>query len=215
MTSLPMTILLANLLFTGVVTGQSHPPGERSSSMQTIQQRVAKHLAAFKENHNPDDLAEATDLLDTLQPETSASPAQRQRFRTEKLQLELGLLGQIDSSLDPTFNFNSPPSLNVSPPPETGLPSGVDPASIADPRLRAEYEQEIKANQQKTQKYAFQMKLHQLDRRVTAQIETHLAITYSTNPDDFMELDKLIDDSYITVIHRAMLKRFVRTPHKS
>jgi hypothetical protein len=182
--------------------------------MQNIQQNVKDYLKAFHETHNPDELAEAVDLLETLQPEMVSSPKERKRFRMEKLQLQLAVLGQLDSSLEPSFNLNDLPSLNVGPPPETRLPSGVDPTSIADPRLRSEYERAISANQQKAKKYKLQSKLHQIDRRATTQIEAHLASTYSASPGDLAELDKLFDDSAVTTRRKASLRQFVRTLRK-
>ena len=179
--------------------------------MPNIQQNVTSHLKVFQETHDPDKLAEAIDLLETLQPEMVSSPTERRRLRTEKLQLQLALLGQLDSNLEPGFNLNDLPSLNVGPPPETGLPSGVDPTSIADPRLRSEYESAISANQQKAKNYKFQSKLHRINGRATAQIEAHLASTYSASPEDLAELDKLFDDSAVTARRKASLRQFVRT----
>jgi hypothetical protein len=56
-------------------------------------------------------------------------------LRRQKAQFWLEAWRRVTQATDPKFDLDDPPLLNVSPPPSTGLPAGVSPASIKNPRL--------------------------------------------------------------------------------
>src|SRR5437016_2131165 len=60
-------------------------------------------------------------------------------LRKQKAELWLATWRRVESAIDPTFNFDDQPQLNVPTPPGSRLPSGSSPEFIKDPKLRAEY----------------------------------------------------------------------------
>src|SRR5882672_1858362 len=60
--------------------------------------------------------------------------------RSEKAKLWLRAWGRLERLINRHFDFSRRPFLNIAPPSETGLPSGVAASAIKDPRLRAQYE---------------------------------------------------------------------------
>jgi len=60
---------------------------------------------------------------------------------------------RLIDAIDPNWDPNDKAVRNVAPPIETGLPSGVVPEAIKDPKLRAEYEAAIDKNRQKAERY--------------------------------------------------------------
>jgi len=75
----------------------------------------------------------------------------------------LNAWSKLETDLDPNFNFDDVPMLNIAPPEASGMPAGVDPQEISDLALRAEYEKMIEENAQKAANYK-----HQLDMREQA-----------------------------------------------
>jgi len=78
--------------------------------------------------------------------------------RDAKTRLILRLLKQVDARIDPKFNPDDAPLLNV-PPPVGGAPSGVSPTAIPDPEERRMYNLAIQRNQQKSREYSDQVDL--------------------------------------------------------
>ena len=186
-------------------------PTHQGTSMPTTQEQVMDRLKIFKDSGSLEALSEACALVESVQPMPTASLAEKKTFRTGKLTLCLVLLDFIDAKLEPDFDFSDVPALAVSPAPETGLPSGVDPSSITNAEARAGYEQAIKLNQQKAARYAFQKKLSKINRRATQQTEYHIAGTYSASREDLPGLDKLLDDTVSNGRRKASLRAFIRT----
>jgi hypothetical protein len=100
-------------------------------------------------------------------------------------------------AIDPTWDANDFPVINVTPPSASGAPSGVAPHAIKDPRLRAEYEEAIERNRQKAQRYSEQNRLHKWLKRFPKTAEEYIIRAYSKPPFDVGELKEFLQ-TYIT-----------------
>ncbi len=127
-------------------------------------------FAAFDKESEPERLREAGDCLAAVVLAAETTPAMRLATLAKWLQL----LQIVDSRLDPKFDPEDVPASTAMPPGNLGLAPGVDPAAIADPKLRAEYEREIAATRKKAVDYRMQSGLHDLDARLTPRVEAFL-----------------------------------------
>lgn len=166
-------------------TRATHVPHQQREAT-TIEHKLTELFKAFRDTGSLDALSEALALTDALAAGDAMSPEGEERSRTERSRAYLKVLGAAESKIIPNFDFRDLPSLATSPPPATGLPAGVDPVSIADPRLRAEYEQSVAADREKVAHFAFQKKLLKLSRKIAGRLEAFLNTEYSG-----MELDRM------------------------
>ena len=130
------------------------------------------------------------------------------KLRERKARLWLEAWRRVASSIDPNFDGDDLPLLNVPAPPATGLRAGVEPASIKDPKLRAEYEQSISQNSAKIKRYNEQhwLKLNAPSFFKTA--ENYLVNAYARPPADLAELERLLSEH---VENEAARKRVIET----
>ncbi len=85
---------------------------------------------------------------------------------------------RTEKELDPDFNPEDVPEINIAPPAETGLPAGVDPSEIEDPELRRIYENDLRKNNEKTQYYNEQWKLRSLHEQYRPNLVHFFSKTY-------------------------------------
>jgi hypothetical protein len=111
--------------------------------------------------------------------------------RAENARLWLRTWERIERQIDPTW-VNEETWLNLVPPDETGLPSGIAPEAIADPILRARYEADIAENGRKVRRNNQQRMLRKLAALVPARAEPYLIAAYSRPPARPGELEKLL-----------------------
>lgn len=182
--------------------------------MTTVRHQVTDLLKAFRTNNDPNSLTQASNLLESMEASTASNGADFKTIRAEKLTLLLDILNQIDGKRIVNFDFEDLPTMSVSPPPETGLPSGVDPAEIKDPAAKAKYERAVTENQQKAARYALQKKLAKLDLRVTGQAEGLISDAYTGSAADLAELNDLISNHVAGGRRKASLRHFIQTIHK-
>jgi hypothetical protein len=100
------------------------------------------------------------------------------------------LLDSIDPEWDPNEVIQGPNAVAA----ELGLPGSVDPQSIENPTLRAEYEAAIEANRQKIENYNEQNKLHKWFKRYPKRAEEYIVQAYSIAPYNNEELVKYLND---------------------
>jgi hypothetical protein len=113
-------------------------------------------------------------------------------LRKQKAQLWLAAQRRVETSVDRTFDFNHLAELNVPTPPGSGVPNGVSPESIKDPRLRAQYEQSIAQNAARVRKYNDQYWLKRNAPDFYKNVERYLVNAYSRPPADPVELEQLL-----------------------
>lgn len=101
---------------------------------------------------------------------------------------------RLQQGIDKNWDPEDLPYRNLAPPRATGLPSGVAPEAIKDPKLRAEYEAALETNRQKNEEYKRQSRLRKLKKRFTSKIEKFIVTAYSTPPYNMQELGKFLRD---------------------
>jgi hypothetical protein len=141
--------------------------------------------------------------------ESGEAAVHGQAVHAEKLQLLLAVFNHIDAKIDPKFDLEDLPAMNVAPPPESGLPAGVDPKSIADPAIKAQYENGIAANQAKAKLFEFQSSLHKAARTCTDAFDRHVYAHYTKSSE--AALTKQIDQTVRSETRRTSLKDLLST----
>lgn len=99
---------------------------------------------------------------------------------------------RLTDGIDETWDPNDLPLSNIAPPAATGLPSGVAPRHIKDPKLRARYEAEIQRHARKARRNRTQALLRRLDRRFSPVAEVYIIQAYSKPPYRLSELEALL-----------------------
>ncbi len=128
-----------------------------------------------------------TALHDTSTEEWSRERSNRARYWFHAWQ-------RLEAEIDRGFDFNQRPLLHVMPPAGANphIP-GISPAAIKDPKLRAEYEAAIAANNQKIENYNKQHQLKQLEQLFTTRAEAYIVSLYSTPPANTDELRQYLN----------------------
>lgn len=133
-------------------------------------------------------------------------------LRKQKAELWLAAQRRVERAIDPAFNFDDWPQLNVPTPQRSGVPSGVSPEFIKDPKLRAEYERAIAENSARSRRYNDQYWLKQNAPDFYKSVERYLVNAYSRPPTDTAELERLLsqyvdDNSVRTQILESVRNR--------
>jgi hypothetical protein len=190
-----LTLLLAAKADLGKASAP-HPKGKgksRTIQMEVLKVRVPELLRAFQQKNDIKFLKEATELLELTVAPHGASPADVETFQSLKLRILLDAFNGIDSKRIVAFNFHDLPEMNVLPPVESGLPAGVDPASIRDPKLREDYQRQLAANRAKTAAYNLQVDLRDIDLALTEIFKAQVSAPITGTTKD--ALPPLIDHS--------------------
>ena len=136
----------------------------------------------------------------------------REEFQIQrewKARLLLRTFKTIASRIDPHFNANEVRiKMNIIPPLATGLPSGVDPSAVKDPKLRAEYEDEIRKNREKMATSRVQAGLQRLRKHwVRDYMFVSLKLSFSDeSADDQKEVEGIINEEIADKNLRKVLK---------
>lgn len=156
--------MLGLLAMSILLVAQTVPAAQAETGIQQVQQLIRTFRAA----HDTNAIAEAISLADQL--------SARRSSRVRALWQEI--IRALDAEIVPEFDSAGLPSLNVAPPPESGLPAGVAPDSIADPAMRAAYKQALAENALRLQRYQYQRQLHEQMERAKAGLK-NLPVTGS------------------------------------
>ena len=120
-------------------------------------------------------------------------------LREQKAELWLAARRRVAKSLNPTFDFEDRPFLNVPTPAGSGARAGSSPESIKDPKLRAEYQIAVAQNSAKAQRYNDQYWLKRNAPHFYEETERYLVNAYSRAPADLAQVERLLsqygDDS--------------------
>ena len=116
-----------------------------------------------------------------------------EQLRRKDVQIRLHawkrLIDAIDPNWDPNEILLSPNIVGAA----MGLPSGVAPEGVKDPKLRAEYEAALERNQQKIKRYSEQNRLHKWLKRLPRHAEPYIIRAYSKPPFNNEELKRYLD----------------------
>lgn len=149
----------------------------------------------FESKLDTDRLREADRALENVDLVQEVDPKVRARLRSDCLVQWLELAALLDRHIDPAFDPEDLPEKLVEPPrvPGADLDPGADPAMIADPRAREQYEKAIAANRAKTQRYRVQTELRRIGERISSETENFIRRYYRSVPADQRELRGAID----------------------
>lgn len=114
--------------------------------------------------------------------------------RKKDMEVRLHAWQRLLNAIDPSWNAQDMPQLNVAPPNGVNGISGMDPDAIEDPILRAEYEAAIEANSRKAKKYNEQYGLRDWLKRYPKYTETYMTCLYSAPPYNNEELVRFLND---------------------
>ena len=114
------------------------------------------------------------------------------RYRALIASNSLHILGRIATKTNPRFDFSKVPMINIAPPVGAGLDSGSSPEDVADPKLRAEFEANIKANDATNAKYREQQELKSIHQTLVPHLERYIVDLYSMHPYNQQELNGLL-----------------------
>ena len=131
---------------------------------------------------------------------------ERQNFhqhRKEHIMLWLEVVSAIDQAIDPTFDGKGPHvALNLVPPPDgEGGPvyfAGVDPVELKNPKARAKYKAEIKANEELGKFADFQGDLWMRKHIAVMKLEDELEYTYTDSEADRKEWNDILSQSALS-----------------
>jgi len=166
--------------------------------------QVPELLRQFDRTEEIEVLRRALDALASTTAASTAPNSDSSDVVSQKTRLFLDVFNAIDGKSIANFNFDARPSMTTAPPPESGLPAGVDPESIADPTLRARYVKDIAIDQQKVRTYKLQSDLRKIDREAAEAFERH--IEEGCRQADAKILDKIIEDTVRSKARREFLK---------
>jgi hypothetical protein len=130
--------------------------------------------------------------------------------RTQKAEMWLGAWHRLESQIDTDWDPGDKPLLNVATPLAAGLPAGVAPEAIKDPELRAQYEEAIRKNNEKAERYRKQYGLRQMRTLFSKPTERYIIRAYSRPPFNLEELKGYLKTYIVEEDVRARILDAVR-----
>jgi hypothetical protein len=184
------------------------------SIMDSTDKQVTEKFAAFEKEQDPVLVHEALDLIETAERDM---PAGDTAARKQALSRRLRFFAALDRNIDPMWDPKDKPVMGVSPPLSHGVvySSGeVDPATIPDPEVRAQYVQALKANKDDYQRYSVQSQLRRIDERAMRFMEL-LAERFVASPVDRQEFEKLLAASTVSDARKERLRALLPGSHQN
>jgi hypothetical protein len=185
---------------------------QTGSIMDLIDKRVAEKFAAFEKEQEPSLVYEA---LDTIEAAERDIPLGDATAREQAISRRLRFFAALDRNIDPIWDPKDMPAKGVPPPSSHGAVYGsgeVDPATIPDPEVRAQYEQALKANKEDYQRYFVQLQLRRIDERAMRFVERLLAERYTDSPADWQEFEDLLAASSVDDARKKRLRDLMPKP---
>lgn len=170
-------------------------------------ERISARLAAVTNSLETDVLKVVGKELERLAEEEDVRSGTTKEHRKNVLRTWLEGLAVIDRLLDPNFDPENVPQINVMPPLGTGLSSGASPDAIRDPTLRREYKRAIELNAQKSEHYHGQKALRDLDEKWSLKVQSYVQRNFTQKKDDIEEIQSLIDTCVTTKSRKKQLKK--------
>ena len=180
----------------------------KGSRMDFTDKQVAEKLATFEKEQDPTLLHESLDLIEAAERGISTGDT---AARKQAVSRRLHFFEALDRNIDPTWNPEDIPPHGVPPPLSHGAVYGsgeVDPATIPDPVMRAEYERALKASKENEKRYDVQFQLRRISERAMRFVERFLAEKYSNSQADRQELEELLSGAPISDLRKKQLRSF-------
>lgn len=115
------------------------------------------------------------------------------KARSAKAKLLLRTWKEIRSAIDPKFDFNDLPMINMAPP-GGNYDSGIAPEDIKEPDVRAAYEKALADNEKKADARSVQGELRNMDATFLRTGKAYLVAAYSRLPLNTDELKQYLDE---------------------
>lgn len=176
--------------------------------MDLTDKQVTEKFAAFEKNQDPTLVHEALDLIEAAERDV---PFDDTAARKQALSRRLRFFAALDRNIDPKWDSKNVPVKGTAPPLTQGIvySSGeVDPATITDPAVRAEYERALKASKDYEKWYDVQFQLRGIDERAMRFVERLLADRYTNSEKDRQEFEELLSASRINDSRKKRLRSF-------
>jgi len=183
---------------------------ENEKCIKEAEQKI-KEFEAEKE---PERLRESAMALENIVLAKEYDAKIRRALRTESLTLWLTLVQILDNRLDPNFDPEDVPEKSARPPLTSRgevLRPGIDPAKIADPTARAEYEKAIAENREKQDNYRMQFQLGRLNEFIPPRAENFIRNSCSDSDEDQKELTDAIEEKIEKPERKEELMRLVQS----
>lgn len=113
--------------------------------------------------------------------------------RAEEAKAKLHAWKRLQDAMDPNWDPNDRPMMNVPLPAGVHLPRGVAPEAIKDPKQRAEYEAAIKENEKTAKRFSEQYGLRNRQATYEMRLEKYLVNAYSKPPLNKTELEGFLN----------------------
>lgn len=204
-----VTVIFTVTLFSSVIVASED---NRSSiankeTMKNQCQAIASQLDAFPEFQIVDALTKIGWDIERLAITQKTDSIAWKEQRRAKLELWLKALGKLGRMMDPKFDPNDMPLKNVAPSSSSiAYDSGIAPSAIKDQKVRAEYEQAIRLNAEKAERYGFQKKLRKLDKDWSSKVNAYIKSQYTSDDQDIKEINTLIDLQFSGSPRKEQLK---------
>jgi len=112
--------------------------------------------------------------------------------RKKDIEVRLHAWNRLTGAIDPSWDPNDVPFINVPLPPGVEGISGMSPDAIEDPQRRAEYEAAIERNKRKAERYNEQYRLRNWLKRFPKRAEEYIILAYSEPPFNLEELKQYL-----------------------
>jgi len=181
--------------------------------MDFTDKQVTEKFAAFEEEQNPTLVHEA---LDTIEAAERDMPVGDAAARKQALSRRLRFFAALDRNIDPMWDPKDVPVKGVPPPLSHGgmvYGSGeVDPATIPDSEVRAQYVKALKANKDDYQRYFVELQLRRIDERAMRFVDRLLADRYTNSEGDRQEFEELLAASPVNELRKERLRALMPKP---
>jgi hypothetical protein len=150
------------------------------------------HYASTKDPEQLESAIRSLEHADLLEAETGA---ERLAMRLEVGQLWMGAFEALTSGIDPAFDPEDRPQMNLVPPPgrNQAYSSGVSPTAIREPEIRAAYEADLQKNKEKVESRRIQNRLRLMEDRAAESVERFIRRFYTLAQADRTALTELVN----------------------
>lgn len=184
---------LSVLALSGPACSQNPSTQDSGATMSQAIQAAREAVQKYDKSKDMDALRSAGEKLESVDLSQASTSKQRTELRLQVMSGWVALLARIDGALG-----SQPPESPLTrvtprtPPGTRTYPPNVDPSQIADPKVRAEYEKDLEANQRKAEASQRYWDAKALDIELTEGTLRFVRRYYTTSPADQKELREII-----------------------
>ena len=187
-------------------TMETHPTMPDASATQ-IDPAIARSLAEYDASRALAPLRKAADDAALHDGEAPPDPATGLSMARMRVATWIAILSRFKRDIDPDFDPDHPPSMNIVPPGEHGdqYAPGVSPQDVKDPEMRRQYIVAIEKNRERLQNFGATVKLKEAHRQVVESAASSIADARHTLGLPLAEITAMLDRADITRADRKAL----------